>query len=128
MPRSPVLTAPTSVGPHSIELSWKTDAVRSTLPENVTVSAVRYSPRTSFAVRRSPDSRSITIPASSGSVIVSDLLVDTEYLIKIWAANSLGRSDCHELRIRTASPTPGRNEFFCLFEVHLRVQNLFKHV
>ena len=105
-----MLTVPTSVGPHSIKLSWKTDVVRSTQPENVTVSAVRYSHRVSSAVDQSSDSRSNTVPASTGSVIVSDLLADTEYTIRIWAANSLGMSDSHELRIRTASPTSGMNE------------------
>lgn len=55
----------------------------------------------SIAAQNGNEVQRVHVSANQGEASVSGLLADTEYLVTMWAENSIGRSNNHSLLVHT---------------------------
>lgn len=92
VPQSPVLiAAPTDHTSDSITVGWSTD-VSNELPVMHVVSIV---------AQDGNEVQRVHVNANLGEASVSGLLADTDYLVTVWAENSIGRSNNQSLLVHT---------------------------
>ena len=92
VPQSPILIAsPTDRTSHSITVGWTNDQANQLPMRHVVVNVARDGNEVG-RVRADADERKVS---------VFGLLADTEYLVTVWAENSIGQSSNHSLLVKT---------------------------